>query len=124
MPSRKKANSPSRLPRPIESVLRAVLLNQDAAIPVTPAEVAAFDARHKDAPPPPIHPPHPPSPLFSWEKKEALPTVDQVVGFPQPSAGDTLAFAARKGLAVTPETRAKLSRLIQEMKEDGKKPHA
>ena len=119
MPRAKKRLRPRR--QPIEAALRAALLQRDAVLPVTPEEVAAFDARHRDDPLPPIQPPRPPSPRFSWETEEAAPAAGNVVTFPDATSGPQ-AYAARTGGAVSAATRAKLGRLVREMKKDGERP--
>ena len=119
MPHAKKRSRAKR--QPIEAALRAALLQRDAVIPDTPEEVAAFDARHRDDPLPPIQPPRPPSLRFSWEIADATPAGGEVVAFPSAAAGP-LAYAARMGGAVSAATRAKLGRLVREMKKDGERP--
>lgn len=113
MPPAKK-NTSTRLPT-VEAVLHAVLLRQDAAMPLTPAEVAADDARRCDAPPAAEISWPTPSPWFSWERPPA-PAVDNVVAFR--AASPPLAFAARAPAAVSPETRTQLGELIDEMKRE------
>ncbi len=116
MPHPKKRSRPKR--QPLEAVLRATLLRQGAVIPVTPEEVAAFDARHGDGLPP-IQPPRAPSCRFSWETED--PAAGTVVAFSDRPVGP-LAYAARAGGAVSPETQAKLRALVREMKHEGKIP--
>jgi len=119
MPRAKKRSRPKR--QPIQAALRAALLQLDAVIPVTPEEVAVFDARHPGDPLPPIQPPRLPSPRFSWETEDAAPAAGEVVAFPDATSGP-LAYAARTGGAVSAATRAKLGRLVREMKKDGERP--
>ena len=113
---------PQKNRSPIEAVLHAVLLPQDAALPLTPKEVADYDARHRAEPPAAIPPAQPPSPRFSWERKPASPAADNVVAFRSTPPAESLAYAARAGNAVSLATRAKLARLVKEMKRD--QPHA
>jgi hypothetical protein len=116
MPHPRKRSLPKR--QPIEAVLRAALLRQGVVIPVTPKEVAAFDARHCEGLPP-IQPPRAPSSRFSWETGD--PATGTVVAFSDIPVGP-LAYAARAGGAVSPETQAKLRELVREMKHEGEIP--
>jgi hypothetical protein len=108
---------------PITSVLHAVLLQRDETMPLTPAEVADYDKRHRNqshaaAPPLPS-----PSPVFSWERSAA--PADNVVAFrAQSEATPPLAYAARAAQTVSPATRAQLARLVRELREEPKSPHA
>lgn len=105
-----KDESSERLPAPLECVLRAVMLGQGAAIPLTPREVAAHDARGiklTDLQPSPDA-----IPVLSWERKH--PAAD-VVPFSPPGSLDTLAYAARTRNGISAETRARLSQLLRDL---------
>lgn len=115
----KRKTSPRRR-RPAEAALHAALLRQDRAIPVTPAEVAAFDARHPDdgtmAPLPP-----PPSLRYSWEPPEPA-AAGTVVDFPAAPLDTPMSLAARTEVAVSAATRAKLATLVRTMQQREKPP--
>ncbi len=102
----------------MESVLRAVWL--EAAIPVTPEEVAIHDARHRNEPRPAIQPPAESLPFFSWERKKAPPAADNIIAFRTDRAAVPLAYAARAPRAVSPQTHAKLAQLVDEMRREKK----
>ena len=86
-------------------------------MPLTPREVADHDARHRAEPPEITVPAPPPSPLFRWERTTAPRPAGNVVAFRSaPEAPAPLAYAARAPHAVSAQTRAKLARLVREMK--------
>src|SRR5687767_8904985 len=93
---------PARLPPETEAALRAALLRRVELLPMTPAEVAARDAQMPVIPA--VVPPPPPA-GFSWEKDRPAAKPADVVCFPDQSALDALAFAARSGSAISAETR-------------------
>lgn len=104
--------SPDPLPPETEAALRAALLRRGELLPITPAEVAAVDERMPAVPT--VIPPPPTG--FSWEKEKPTTKPADVVSLPDQAALDALAFAARSGSAVSPETRAKIGQLVREMR--------
>lgn len=111
MPHDKQLPPPVQPAPMLECVLRAVFLEQDALIPLTVAEVAAYDARADKIAPVPM-PPRSPSMLFSWERKDR-PKKAVVVPFPAPVGTGPLAYAARGKMS--PASQARLSQLIVDM---------
>lgn len=99
-----------RLSAPLECVLRAVMLGQGTAIPLTPGEVAAHDARR--VAPTDLQPTANAMPRFSWER--AKPPAE-VVPFAPPGSLETLAYAARARTGISAETRARLSQLLRDL---------
>lgn len=98
--------------KPLGSVLRAVWLEEGKEWPLTPREVAEFDAPGSREPATDTS--VSPSLSFSWERKGA----EKVVPF----AGDdsVLSLAARARGPVSAETRTRLSELLRQVKRDGR----
>ena len=117
--SRPDPESPDKLPPEIEAALRAALLRRGELLPLTPPEIAAHDSA---MPRPPTVVPPPPPTGFSWEKEKPAAKPADVVSLPDQAALDALAFAARSGSAISAETRAKVARLVREMR--GRTPPA
>jgi len=111
------------MPREKKSLARAsaaaalhdVMHEQGRLIPRTPEAVAAFEARHGQDAADRSRPTEVPPPLFSWEITAA--EAGKTVVFPVEAASTVpLAYAARKDEPVSPETQAKLARLVAKMK--------
>jgi hypothetical protein len=117
MPTYNEPNLPDQLPPVLECALRAVLLREGAVIPVTPGEVATYDAGTDAASAHNIEPPCSPSLLFSWERKDRAPKAEGEIIQVGDFESQSFAFAARDGKAVSDETRQKLSQLVRQMKQ-------
>lgn len=116
--------SQDRLPRALECVLRAVLLREGTAIPVTPREVALYQAQVNPACQELVRPSQTPSFLYSWERSAPRSALAEVVAFESQSIVDGLAYAARAEAPVSEETRAKLSRMVVQMHRGKTQRHA
>jgi len=123
MANNETSESPSGLPQAVECVLRAVLLTEGTAIPLTPEEVAFYDAHVKTNAHHELRPPRTPSFLFSWERTDAVSAHAEVVPFPSPLAAG-LALAARADAPVSTGTRSKLSALVAEMRNGSNVQHS
>lgn len=71
---------------------------------------ATAAARDQSLPLPPVEPL-----LEKWKKLHAATPPADVVPLSDYTAADALAFAARSAGTISPESRAKLARLVQEM---------
>ena len=100
--------------KPIESVLRAVLLSCNAEIPITPEEVADYDRRHPKGLPLEGKE-RTPSMLYTWEQKQpgTSPAAAEMVPFPELRGCSS--YAARTG-KVSQTTKQELSDHVREMK--------
>lgn len=95
MPPR-KAESSRASPRETETLLRDVLREQWKPVAeIPPPTVESFLAR--------------------WQEALAHTAAGEVVPFPADNPQDALAFAARSGSTVSPETRARLAQLVHDL---------
>src|SRR5690349_10003057 len=98
----------------LASSLRQAWLKQGKDLPLSPSEVAAFDAQQSATPSVPV--PSEPSLAFSWEKKSGDEPA-KILPFATPSADDVLSMAARaREREISAESRTKLAELIRQMK--------
>lgn len=121
MAHHESSESQSGLPQAVECVLRAVLLTEGCTIPLTPGEVAFYDA-HAKIKREEVRPPRTPSFLFSWERADRAPVDTKVITFPSSIAAG-LALAARADAPVSQGTRTKLGALIAEMRSGAAPKH-
>lgn len=113
------SDSPDLMSALFERLTHAVLLSQGAAIPITPEEVAAYDA-HFPVTDCEVHN-QTPSFLFSWERKDRATPMAQVIPMECVSIDQGLTLAARSADKVSAASRSKLAQL---MSESGNQGHA
>lgn len=111
-------NSPENLPPILDCALRAVLLREGSVIPLTPGEVATFDAYvAADSSTDAIITPPSPSPMFSWDRKERPSRPEGEVIQTGEFRSQTFAYAARDGKPVSDATRRRLSDIVKKLKQ-------